>query len=425
MEYQIHEYANIYPLMDEDEINELAKSIKANGLLQPIKLFQGKIIDGRNRYLACQKVGVEPIFETWEGTPYEAIIYICDQNEKRRHLTSSQRAACAVEREELIQKIVASNKNIRLANLKKGQGRQHPETQTFGEREPHRTERHDRESDARIARLAGTNRQYVAEAKKIRENHPDKFAQIKAGTKTISETKKDITRLKREAVRQKRLVQAQNIVIPQNIEIYQGDCSELSNSLEENSIDTIITDPPYAYDDIACWSTLGRIGARVLRPGGFCIAYSGIMFLPEVLNRLAEHLEYFWQIALMHNGQKTTAYHRNAIRAYKPILIFVKPPVCECILEKNRMHFLDVIEGSGREKQLHEWQQAEDELTYIFEKFTEEGHTILDPFAGSGTTLAVAHQLRRHAIGYEINGEYIDVIKTRLCLGNKKDINDE
>lgn len=425
MEYIEHEYANIYPLMQEDELKELAQSIKTNGLLQPIKLYEGKILDGRNRYWACQKVGIEPIFEQWQGTPVEAILYITDLNEKRRHLTSSQRAACAVEREELLRTIITGNRNAKLANLQKGSDRHHPNTQKFGERDLHKNDKHERETDAQLAKMAGTNRQYITDIKKIKEKHPDMFLDVKFGRKSISETKKDITRLEREEVRQKRLVQAQNIVIPQNIEIYQGDCLELSQSLPVNSIDAIITDPPYPYEYIDCWSKLGQIGARVLKPGGFCIAYSGIMFLPEVMNRLSAHLEYYWQIALVHQGQKTTAYHRNAIRAYKPILIFVKPPVEACLLKKNRTHFLDVIEGSGREKALHEWQQAEDELTYIFEKFTEEGNTILDPFAGSGTTLAVAHRQRRHAIGYEINGEYIDIIKTRLCLGNKKDINDE
>lgn len=127
MEYLIHEFANIYPPMGEEELKELAQSIKTNGLVEPIKLYEGKILDGRNRYWACQKAGVEPIYEQWQGTPYEAVIYICDQNEKRRHLTSSQRAACAVQRTELLQKIAASNENIRLANLKKGPDRQNPD----------------------------------------------------------------------------------------------------------------------------------------------------------------------------------------------------------------------------------------------------------------------------------------------------------
>jgi len=54
-----HEAANIFPL-DEEHIDELAEDIKANGLLVPIEMLDGQIIDGRRRSMACERAGVEP-----------------------------------------------------------------------------------------------------------------------------------------------------------------------------------------------------------------------------------------------------------------------------------------------------------------------------------------------------------------------------
>jgi ParB-like chromosome segregation protein Spo0J len=64
---QQHELADIFPMLDEPELAGLAADIEANGLRQPITLYQDQILDGRNRFTACRRAGVEPIFETYDG----------------------------------------------------------------------------------------------------------------------------------------------------------------------------------------------------------------------------------------------------------------------------------------------------------------------------------------------------------------------
>ena len=60
MAYEYHEVANIFPMMSADEFSALVEDIRVNGQRQPIYIHDGKIIDGRNRYRACQQVGIEP-----------------------------------------------------------------------------------------------------------------------------------------------------------------------------------------------------------------------------------------------------------------------------------------------------------------------------------------------------------------------------
>jgi len=59
--------ANVFPLIEGAEFDELAVDIKANGLHEPIVMFEDMILDGRKRYRACMAAGVEPIFTVYAG----------------------------------------------------------------------------------------------------------------------------------------------------------------------------------------------------------------------------------------------------------------------------------------------------------------------------------------------------------------------
>ena len=68
-QYEAHPAAEIFPEMDAKTLDDLAVDIKTNKQHMPIILFEGKILDGRSRYLACKKASVSP--KTKEITPGE------------------------------------------------------------------------------------------------------------------------------------------------------------------------------------------------------------------------------------------------------------------------------------------------------------------------------------------------------------------
>lgn len=86
--YDIHPICQIIPLMNHDDINRLAEDIVQNGLLEPIVLYEGKILDGRHRYEACARCGVPPRFVDYDGS--DPIQFVLSHNIARRHLTPSQ-----------------------------------------------------------------------------------------------------------------------------------------------------------------------------------------------------------------------------------------------------------------------------------------------------------------------------------------------
>jgi hypothetical protein len=87
-----HPLANRFPLIEGDEFDNLVEDIRLNGLREPIVLYDGKILDGRNRYRACIEAKRPPktrLFDlAAEGSPEAFVISV---NLKRRHLSSKQK----------------------------------------------------------------------------------------------------------------------------------------------------------------------------------------------------------------------------------------------------------------------------------------------------------------------------------------------
>jgi ParB-like chromosome segregation protein Spo0J len=80
-----HPLADIFPLLEGYEFEELVADIKANGLIEDIVLYDGMILDGRNRYRACCAAGIEPTYRPFTGDDPAA--FVISANIRRRHLT--------------------------------------------------------------------------------------------------------------------------------------------------------------------------------------------------------------------------------------------------------------------------------------------------------------------------------------------------
>jgi hypothetical protein len=94
-----HSLAELFPLMEGPAFEELVADIKANGLVHPLTVCDGMLLDGRNRLRACEEAGVAPIFEPYAGP--NPLGFVLSQNVARRHLDDSQRAMIAARLENM------------------------------------------------------------------------------------------------------------------------------------------------------------------------------------------------------------------------------------------------------------------------------------------------------------------------------------
>lgn len=158
MPYEIHPYAKLFPALAVDERQELARSIERDGYdpTFPVTLYQGRILDGRNRYQCAVQCGAEPAFVDFQGSDEDALAFVLRANLTRRHLSTSQRAAIAAE----------------LATLPRGRPSDNP--QTCGV------------SQAEAAAKMNVSERIVTQAVAVRNADPALHESVKAGETSVN-----------------------------------------------------------------------------------------------------------------------------------------------------------------------------------------------------------------------------------------------
>jgi ParB-like chromosome segregation protein Spo0J len=92
-EYPLHPLTAMFPLMEAKEFASLVADIEANGLIEPITLKDGAILDGRNKYSACKTARYQFKAENFVELPkdQDPLVFVISKNMQRRHLTAEQK----------------------------------------------------------------------------------------------------------------------------------------------------------------------------------------------------------------------------------------------------------------------------------------------------------------------------------------------
>ncbi|OGC90205.1 MAG: hypothetical protein A2W25_15485 [candidate division Zixibacteria bacterium RBG_16_53_22] len=162
--------------------------------------------------------------------------------------------------------------------------------------------------------------------------------------------------------------------------------------IEPNSIDVIITDPPYPEEYLPLYEVLAERAAVWLKPGGSLVVMIGQSYLPAIVVMLGRHLTYNWTGAYLTPGKTYQAFDRKVLCGFKPLLWYAKG-------DYVGKWVYDVCKSDVPDKDSHEWGQSESGISNIIQQFTNEGDLILDPFCGGGTTIKCAVALGRRVIG--------------------------
>jgi hypothetical protein len=122
-----HELADVFPLLEGQAFETFRDGIKQHDLREDIITYEGKILDGRNRYRAYLELGIEPTLRAWDG-PGSPADFVWSKNAQRRHLTESQRAMAATvlvdwKKEDAQRRMRAGKAPDPVANLPQGRSR--------------------------------------------------------------------------------------------------------------------------------------------------------------------------------------------------------------------------------------------------------------------------------------------------------------
>jgi 16S rRNA G966 N2-methylase RsmD len=198
--------------------------------------------------------------------------------------------------------------------------------------------------------------------------------------------------------------------------LHVGDFQELSPQIiADESVQLVFTDPPYDESAIPDYGAAAKEAARILKPGGSLIIYSGQAHLNAVLPAMEAHLKYYWLISCQaDNGPHVQLNYLGIENTWKPMLWFLKGHRGDV-----QTFVRDGVSGV-REKDWHPWQQRLPDALYYIKRLTRPGSTVVDFFAGSGTTLVAARQLGCCAIGFEIDPETAAKAKQRLGQMNQR-----
>jgi len=261
-------------------------------------------------------------------------------------------------------------------------------------------------------------------------------------------------------------------------DLYLGDCKEKLELLEENSVDLIVTSPPYAdqrkdtyggihhYKYVEWFLPISEQLLRVLKPTGTFILNikekvvdgERSTYVMELILEMRKQGWLWTEEFIWHKKNSYPGKWPNRFRdSWERLLQFNKERKFNMYQEevmvpmgdwaKTRLKNLSTTDkirdnskvGSGFGKNISNWLERDkayptnvlhlatecsnknhsaafpEELPEWFIKlFTKEYETVLDPFMGSGTTLIVANRMKRHSVGIDIVPEYYNMVNKQL-----------
>ncbi len=406
-------------------MNELRESIERGGLLHPLvvkQLSDGRyrLVAGERRFRACCMLG-------WREIPCTVRSSMSDIEAKAAELEENLQRE-DLEWQEQIELMAQIDEVKRAQHGSSSQGKA-----TSGW------------SVAKTAQLLGVSvgpvSEKIALAKKLRAS-PELKEKIK--NLPLTAAVKEVKRIE-ERQRVERLQASGALEVDESLLF--GSAPEKLRELDEGSVDLVVTDPPFGIGELEDQRGQKRDGVvsytaklkdednltleaatklfeetagelvRVLRPGGMFYVFFAWDAHQAFRDSLTSVGLVVAPVPLIWDKGRTTSAFRgyDYSPCYEPILFGYKPPRTRR-LAKAAASILRFSPLHANHK-VHPFEKPLSLLKFFIEQSTVAGETVLDPFAGSGSTLVAAKELGRRAIGIEVDREHFGMAQSRLVGG--------
>ncbi len=231
------------------------------------------------------------------------------------------------------------------------------------------------------------------------------------------------------------------------LDIICGDALEELKKIKDESIDLIVTDPPYNLnkdygnnDDKLEFNEYMEFSRswlkeckRILKKNGTIYVFMGMRYISYIYMILEQELDFKFNSWITWHYTQGIGKTKGFSPRHDDILMFTKSNKYIFNLDSVRVpqkYYRSVNNMRGanpgnvwefshmhycnKNRENHPTQKPEGLYERMILASSNEGDTVLDPFSGSGTALRVCQNLNRNCIGIELNPEYVEMTKERL-----------
>ncbi|MBI5757305.1 MAG: DNA modification methylase [Planctomycetales bacterium] len=453
---RLHPEADRVPQMNVEQAAEFQADIAERGIRVPIEIVGTQIVDGRSRFLAAKKLGIEqvPVIDApLHGD--DPVLYMLRAATRRRHLTDDQRACLAEEEREYLAER-SRRERARAGGLAGGRGRTKASVDSSAVTLAGELSR-DRSGDARAiaSKTFGVSERSIRYAQKLKSEAPRLYEQVKAGNERLSIAKRQ---MERDVKRRQQREQSQQVETTTGYPLWQiscGDCLTELAKIAPSTVRLIFADSPYNIGiDYGAGAKADRLTdeqylawcrrwmgecARLLTVDGslwvmindeyadhfgLLLRETGLIRRSWIkwyetfgvnctnnFNRCSRHIFYcvkdakkfvFNADAVSRPSDRLTKYHdRRADPGGK--------------LWDNVWCIPRLVENSAERLPDFPTQLPLELLRAVIGCASHPGDTVLDPFSGSGTTGIAAIEGARRFIGIERNHQFAELSRERLA----------
>lgn len=410
----LQELESLIPPLTSEEFKQLERNILEEGIRDPLVTWNGILVDGHNRYRIATEYDIDFVTVEKEFADMNAVKeWMINNQFGRRNLNNYQRSVLALQLEDVFK-----------AKAKENLGKnQYSSPQISAETKPIETRQE-------IAKVANVSHDTIAKVKRIEATaSPEIKAMVSTGQISINEAYKGIKKEKHEQLKTQKAIEIIENVYESNTNIFHGNCIDFIKTIEDKSIDCLITDPPYGVD-IQFGAYDNQLSRKIENDGNIDDA---LLLLDKMLFEVKSKLKDNAHIYIFCNWKiypQFSAIISNHFQI-KNLIIWDKLFMGMGDLKGNYSSSYEMIvfAGGNREfltrpkniiqcrfndERFHNTQKPVDLIKQLIENSTKVNETIFDPFLGSGSTVIAANQLKRNFIGCEIDEQNYKITLKRL-----------
>lgn len=415
------EFKNLIPPLTADERKMLEESILSEGCRDVLITWNGILIDGHNRYEICTEHGlpfqtVEYQFEDRD----EAIEWIIRNQFGRRNLPLYERARLALRLKPVIAEKAKDNQ-------RGGQGgllRQNSDKAIDTKKE--------------LAHVAGVSHDTIAKVEKLEALASEEVKDsLRNGTLSINEAYKELKRQQKADAQAERIESIKSAgTVDGNVVC--GNCIDAMELLTDESVDCVITDPPYGInyethrriidteikkpvlndgleDALTTWEKACEILSRKMKPDSHIYVFTSWKVYPQFATITGKYFRIKNCLIWEKNNHGVGDLEGNYSEQYEMILFATKGNrKLNGSRDSNVLNFDKV----SSDKLHHLCEKPVNLIEYLIRKSTFEGELVIDPFAGSGSTLVASMNMGRFYWGCEMDSDNYRIMLGRLANGS-------